>query len=142
MTAPEVGPTDKPTTDLEAIKARCDAATPGPEWVWTYYDGHRALIQYGAPTDEVVLGISDDEPVDPIVLIKYADAEFIAHAREDVPALLDRLEQIAALHHESDGFARGFCSACGTGWPCRTSLIAAPPVPAPVIPGGQRDNTE
>jgi hypothetical protein len=74
-------------SDLEAIKARADAATPG-RWFWTAetdYDPGRIV---GEP---MVGGFGEPEwDVTP------DDAEFIAHAREDVPALLAHIDALTA----------------------------------------------
>ncbi len=76
--------------DLEAIKARCKAATKGP-WKYTYSkeDNEHNVILHG------------DDYNDDTVLLFYegcqtgnADAEFIAHAREDVPALVAEVERL------------------------------------------------
>lgn len=71
---------DPVAPDLTAIRARAEAATPGPWTTWV--DGHNN--HSGVCTDDGEVGISDD--------VEGADAEFIAHARTDVPALLDALE--------------------------------------------------
>jgi hypothetical protein len=59
------------TTDLDAIRARTDAATAGP---W-----HGEHAEFGYVT------IGDWLP---------ADAEFIAHARTDIPFLLDLVDEL------------------------------------------------
>jgi hypothetical protein len=43
-------------------------------------------------------------------------------------ALLDRLEQLAVLHHEvryTDRIPSHCCGECGDVWPCETILIIA-----------------
>ena len=85
--------------DLEAIRARAEAATPGP---WAYvdngFDGYimsasEYLIVGGEPAEGRI------EPDDP-------NADFIAHSREDIPALLAEVErqtaEIAAVTAERD----------------------------------------
>jgi len=86
--------------DIDAILARCEAATPGP---WRA-DGHHGCKQVrGRKTGahrqaqyqtEVCWtpGLSDEHE-------DYANAEFIAHARTDVPALCD---EVAALRAENE----------------------------------------
>lgn len=82
--------------DLDAIKARCEAATPGPwiaetetdgdqhEW-WSYVVGVRAEV----PEQwQWVFKFDDDYGTD-----QTADATFIAHARTDVPALVAEVER-------------------------------------------------
>ena len=78
------------TPDLDAIQARVDAAQPGP---WTlhgtstlYMNGHAAFFLR-----------RDGKPGQILTLSGFpADAEFIAHAREDVPALLAEVERLQA----------------------------------------------
>ena len=71
--------------DIEAIKARHEVATPGP---WERID----TPDYAEIRSEE-LGINDAS----IALVARADdAEFIAHAWEDISALLDVVERLAA----------------------------------------------
>lgn len=74
--------------DLDAIKARAGAATEGP---WLNYGGENYAIISAPEIDELAhVGSTNN------------DAEFIAHARTDVPALLaevERLRQVVALVH-------------------------------------------
>lgn len=68
----------------EAIRARCEAATPGP-WKLTKdgrYEDH----------DECRIDLPDDN----IELCRYENGEFIAHARNDIPDLLDEVERLRA----------------------------------------------
>jgi hypothetical protein len=83
------------TTDLDAIRARVDVATAGPwnvdntldeldifgEVRWFEDHGHRV---YGAPW---IARLSDGHAT-------QADAKFIAHARTDVPFLLDLVDEL------------------------------------------------
>lgn len=76
--------------DLAAIKARCEAAWPEP-WAGTseavgYYDGGRWFTLARMLAWE---GTRVDGP----------NAEFIAHARSDVPALVAEVER---LREEND----------------------------------------
>ena len=92
---------------LEGIQSRADAATPGP-WAWaqTTEKGYGANVGAGCYADNdyncerpLVGDLSDradDYYVDqPIAELGHqsanADAEFIAHARSDIPALLAEL---------------------------------------------------
>ena len=84
----------RPPLDLDAIWARADKATPGP---W-----HKEHDEYGCvdignygwvATGPFVPQYDVDSPQG------QADAEFIAHAREDVPALL---AEVTALRAELD----------------------------------------
>ena len=80
--------------DLDAIRARADAATPGPWRTWN--DGH-----VGSPTVHIGGGVMPTPGSDPAQ--RMPDAEFIAHARTDIPALLAAL---AAAHAETERLRR------------------------------------
>lgn len=82
---------------LDAIRARAEAATPGPWKLW----GMTVM------TDRAGTGNVDDADdiaftTDPDRGTRTFNASFIAHAREDVPALLAEVE---ALRTERDGLA-------------------------------------
>jgi len=86
--------------DLAAIRARSDAATPGP---WrAFHHATEAEVSYVGADGHAVAEVRH-----------VADAEFIAHARTDVPALLARIAELEAdlsdAHHE--GFGVGMESA-------------------------------
>lgn len=68
---------------LAEIRKRADAASPGP-WTWIL-DGSISEIW---DADDCVVADTDGHrsPDD--------DADFIAHAREDIPALLDEVERL------------------------------------------------
>ncbi|MFB7910156.1 hypothetical protein ACFC1T_27340 [Kitasatospora sp. NPDC056076] len=71
--------------DLDAIQTRLDAATEGP---WTT-DDSEIVAEVIAPASWVARTDGDGEA-------DRANAEFIAHARQDVPALLARVRQLEA----------------------------------------------
>lgn len=79
--------------DLEAIKARADGATPGPWCAWRNWvrdaDGNSAAHGDGYLRSQAI-GVSDwwDQAQ------AERNAAFIAHAREDVPALLRAVERL------------------------------------------------
>jgi len=107
------------TLDLAAIKARCNAATPGPwrvGWVagrctlphvhgvgdcdyrvswWDDEDFHTIArdIPVGAPYDDAVK-VCGNYNVESGGVVHECDAAFIAHAREDIPALLARVREL------------------------------------------------
>lgn len=105
---------------LNEIEARANAATEGP---WDLIGGGEYVTPVGimvAPDDGGVNG---------------ADAEFIAHARTDVPALVAALRAVLELHprvvvlHADPEFGRmeddAICGACivnhePADWPCPT----------------------
>jgi len=95
--------------DLAAIKARADAATPGPWDIWRDLDAQGFYTVGEAsgviPEGEVWVD-GEHNPTAHVYVI--ADAEFIAHARTDVPALLAR---IAELEAERRGYERALLDA-------------------------------
>lgn len=74
-----------PELDLDAIRARVDGATPGM-WYWWPLD----------PRPHFQVGPTESAPVAEVYgpTERGADAEFIAHARTDVPALLAEVERL------------------------------------------------
>jgi multidrug resistance efflux pump len=70
---------------LEEIKAREQAATPGPWEVVHNVD------DYGRPEQWVFFNSHEEMERDSTVL-NVANAEFIAHSREDMPAVIEALE--------------------------------------------------
>ncbi len=79
--------------DLEIIRVGCEAATEGP---WTWLEGHIGRSLLSAPNDSV-LHITGPGAVDPTRINICADddnAAFIAHAREDIPALIAEVERL------------------------------------------------
>lgn len=73
--------------DLDAIEARANAATEGP-WMRTYphviegFEGNQYSV------------VVDDDPDETPGVIRPEDSAFIAHAREDVPALLAEVRRL------------------------------------------------
>ena len=91
------------TPDLDAIRKRCDAATQGP-WKTAINDmrddGRVFVVRDVLP--EAYPGVTDlhggpimqlPPPVFPCD-VRAEDGDFIAAAREDVPALLDKVERL------------------------------------------------
>lgn len=86
---------------LEEIKARAEKATPGP---WSADDEHGDIP--GAERAWCVSKITESgdyshdiaylstDCADPIGTQETADAEFIAHAREDIPWLVAEVERL------------------------------------------------
>lgn len=73
--------------DLEAISARAEAATPGP---WAYVDnGFDGYIM--SASEHLIVG---GEPAEGRIEPDDPNADFIAHAREDVPALLAEVKRL------------------------------------------------
>lgn len=82
-------------TRLEEIKARVEAATDGP-WEWIGKDLETkdykgpSILEFECETSFGLSGAS------PNLLAKESDKEFIVHAREDIPYLLDRIKDLEA----------------------------------------------
>ena len=113
--------------DLESIKKRLTAATPGP-WAWA------SAPAEGAAGGYVLTAVTGDGPH------ASFDAEFIAHAPTDIRALLAevkrlraQIDAVKALHCQ-DAVQPRYCAECsdfGTDqfpagelieWPCPTLL--------------------
>jgi hypothetical protein len=123
---------EKLMLDLISIKKRCEAATPGP-WVWCYTkyrDGYTGII--GKDNSEVLFpnhcNDGDDGDAWFEDLPSEEDRDFIAHAREDIPALIAEVESLQAQLAESRERERaavhdielvlngaGVCHVCANG---------------------------
>jgi hypothetical protein len=68
--------------DLDAINARCKAATSLP-WTSQPYDDLWEVTPVAGGQD---YGVFEE-----------ADAEFVAHAREDIPALIAEVERLRLI---------------------------------------------
>ena len=104
---------------LDEIEARTRAASEGP-----WFDEERNL---DAPWDltTVYYGFHNGETPDRDLVAEaaYDNAEFIAHARTDVPALV-AVARYALSQHSKDE-AHNECGHCADsygedGWPCST----------------------
>lgn len=85
------------TTERRAsIKARCDAATPGP-WKTGKDDFTKNIIEAAKDRGTIIVQRRDDYNMHWNSLIPieqtFADAAFIAHARQDIPDLLAEVER-------------------------------------------------
>ena len=77
---------------LAAIEVRVSSATPGP-WTATCRDMDQQSGRHSG------LGWEIEGPPEPILRGQFAlaeDAQFIAHAREDIPALLAEVDRLRA----------------------------------------------
>ena len=112
--------------DIEAIRARAVAASEGP-WVAITDNGRKNGIgivgqESKRGTGEAIAVFAGADSTQ-----RNADARFAAHAREDVPALLDVLDR-----------AEWACVRCGyhnRGWGCTQCgrpLVVTAPKAAPV----------
>ena len=101
---------------LNEIEARANAATEGPWMGIRCPDGFLGRVIGGNG-----FGVAEDFPDD-------ADAEFIAHARTDVPALVAALRAVVAVHRPVTVPGEVFgtwgeakqCEDCEQRWPCNT----------------------
>ena len=116
---------------LNEIEARTNAATEGP-WEWEgeakaeWEEGANSLVPSRRPDDPVLYGYGYD--ASGIEVKSPADAEFIAHARTDVPALVAALRAVLNLHFKAQPIPAAFgtqeggdyCVTCAEDWPCPT----------------------
>lgn len=80
--------------DLQAMRERCADATPGPWSCWNAWDivpDHVAVERIGPEDSQMGLVASTSFGGD--IHCSAADAQFVAHARADLPRLLAALEQ-------------------------------------------------
>lgn len=102
------------TNRLDQIEARAKAATDGPWERNRTYLGGAYLVSVRSPHVTVAEGFLK------------RDAEFIAHARADVPDLVAFVRDVEARHAaRSNGARNGWlgepftdCAGCGKPWPC------------------------
>jgi hypothetical protein len=75
--------------DLDEIEARANAATPGPWEAYFTLHGDPMVVEQGqGPFGAVTLPSTAPDDYG------KANAEFIAHAREDIPALVQRVREL------------------------------------------------
>ena len=101
-------------TRMDDIKGRMEAATEGP-WraglQWTPGAGVGVLSAKSRHDNEDVFASCCDHGAEP------TDAQFIAHARQDIPWLVERIEAVRSLvpayldDDWEDDWARGYNSA-------------------------------
>lgn len=97
---------------LDDIKARAEKATEGP---WTYMGKDHETTWIESPVEDVL--IHDERGTghmrEDFSWIKQPDAEFIAHARTDIPKLVAALEAVEALHQPFEwSFGFGPVKSC------------------------------
>jgi hypothetical protein len=88
-------------TEREAIRARCEAASPG---AWLVGDGTKEAFYQGwycviSPGNREIVTRAVRDYYNPNSLdeIVRNDIDFIAHARQDLPMLLDALDEVDKL---------------------------------------------
>lgn len=82
------GPQELPAERLTEIAARTQAATAGPWWT--------DMLAESDGSESIGVGVGDDSWIVPCQDLDPADAEFIAHARADVPALVTEIGRLEA----------------------------------------------
>ena len=100
--------------DLEAIKARAAAATEGP-WEWddpTIGQHWSRPKPWATVVDDKVSCMAYCYGGSSSPIKSDADGQFIAHAREDIPALLYEVER---LQHRLDAVEATRCGVDGGG---------------------------
>ena len=106
--------------ELAAIKERCAQATPGP-WTspWDEAEPDETAAFRAADGEEVV-SRAEYDCVGYLTVLE-PDARFIAHARTDVPALVDEVERLRA---ENAGLRaeRVTCANCNASIAARDAL--------------------
>jgi len=85
--------------ELVAISERAEKASPGPWQVASTTDG-----EYILDCDEWVVAATFE---------RREDAYFVAHAREDIPSLLDHIAELeAVINVIREVAAEGYATAC------------------------------
>lgn len=99
---------------IEEIKARCEVTTPG-RWKW-----EADILLTSDPTHLVLKPYYDDDDYTITICVMPEDAEFIAHAREDIPFLLAEIERLTAERDEAIRFIPRACMTCKNSYvyPC------------------------
>lgn len=80
--------------ELAAIKARAEAASEGP---WAHYETQMADNWVMAGGTGVLTGTAVCEPT-----YQRKDADFIAHSRTDIPALVAEVERLQKIIAEAN----------------------------------------
>lgn len=79
--------------ELAAIEQRASAATPGP---WATYRDETWMVVYIDANNGVVVAPEGDN-----LILSVADAEFIAAARTDIPALISEIRRLEQAYLEA-----------------------------------------
>lgn len=88
---------------LDEIRARADAATPGP-WLLHKNGGELEIVDASGATsdasDIAFMHVHAEKEDWALPGTGYDNAEFIAHAREDIPYLLSEIERLTREKEE------------------------------------------
>lgn len=79
------------TEQLEAIRIRADKASKGP---WEWDEDYLTFRKHGMLEPVIWAGRHGN------IIMEEADADFIANAREDIPALLAEVERLRKINEE------------------------------------------
>jgi len=124
------------SSQLDAIKARAEAATEGPwETVRVYDNVYEVQLPDAPKPTESHFATSDLQN-----RFLHNDAEFVAHARTDVPVLVAAVEAVLELHKEVGSWRSGVyqCGQCAelchstSGLGCEDPIDAVWPCPTVV----------
>ncbi len=86
-------------SEERAIREREAAACPGP-WSVRHATTDRRGLEWWADFN-VPFADAGDYPEDTTLMTREADAVFIAHARQDIPALLAEIDWLRQLLHDA-----------------------------------------
>jgi hypothetical protein len=76
------------SAELEEIRKRCDAATPGPRQSFVEGRDHASGDSF------IMTGVGDARGEIELFGATVADQDFVAHARQDIPRLIDEIERL------------------------------------------------
>jgi hypothetical protein len=117
---------DLSEADLKAIEMRVDQATPSPWETFQGEDFHdpedydgmyprwRGVLAPGRAIDPAIVERCGGEGYSDSIL----NADFIAHARTDVPALVAEVRRLRALTGDPGTAEAGVCPRCGHCFTC------------------------
>ncbi|QDX94342.1 hypothetical protein EEL30_19880 [Brevibacillus laterosporus] len=88
--------------EMQEIRERAKKATKG-SWKWQeYYDCSLS----NSEGNVIVTVVGDDMSY--VKVLRNEDAEFIAHAREDIPKLLETIEKLEAYRDRYEAYYDGY----------------------------------
>ncbi|MGG1444932.1 hypothetical protein ABE354_23355 [Brevibacillus laterosporus] len=88
--------------ELEEIRERAKKATKG-SWKWQECYDCSLLNSEG---NEIITVVGDDMSY--IKVLRDEDAKFIAHAREDIPKLLETIDKLEAYRNRYEVYCDGY----------------------------------
>ena len=94
------------TLDLEAMKRRCAAATKG---MWIHANT-RDWASHIVCTEEEDIATASEITSEGPVGLRAVNAEFIAHAKQDIPALINEIERLNNVFDQFEKLIRNIKS--------------------------------